>query len=162
MMDNIFIKKVDTPKYFNHKPLPFHGEYMPIPSPLPGYLFQAEVFYKFNQAEYKTPPGLIEIIKKPGVVIISGKEFAVGLRYIAGYNAPIVVYKGKCTGNSMRLCEENRAFVEYDEPFSTGLYHDVGLGCEIPQESYEAAAAIFARAWKAEKNASRKNKGGGQ
>jgi hypothetical protein len=36
-MNNSIIGKVSKSKYFNYRPLPLPGEYMPIPSSLPNY-----------------------------------------------------------------------------------------------------------------------------
>ncbi|GHV93313.1 hypothetical protein AGMMS50268_38160 [Spirochaetia bacterium] len=149
-MNNI-IEKVSKSKYFYHKPLPLPGAYMPIPSSLPGYLFQAEIQYQFNQTEYKTLPDFIEKIKKSGVVIISKNEFAVGLRYIEKrLNVPIITFKEKYTENIIQLCKENHTQIKYNKPLAISLYHGVSLGDEIPESLYEVVAGIFAKLSKTE------------
>jgi flagellar biosynthesis protein FlhB len=145
-MNNIIIEKMSTSRYFNYKPLPLPGEYMPIPSSLPGYLFQAEIQYQFNQLEYKTLPNFIEKIRRSDVAIISKNEFIVGLRYDKKeMYAPIILFKEKYTKNSMQLCKENYTPIKYNKPLARYLYHDCTPGSEIPGDIYEVVAVVFAQ-----------------
>jgi type III secretion system FlhB-like substrate exporter len=144
-MNNIIIEKVSKPKYFGYKPLPLYGASMPIPGSLPGFLFPAEVYYKFIQAEYKTLPDYIQEIKKSDIVIVGKNEFIVGLKNIEKkMKAPIVVFKEKYTKNIIRLCKENHTFVKHQIPLARCLYDDVDVGDEIPPELYQIVAKILA------------------
>jgi type III secretion system FlhB-like substrate exporter len=145
-MNNSIIGKVGKSKYFNYKPLPLPGEYMPIPSSLPGFLFLAEIQYQFNQLEYKTPPNFVAKIRKSCVVVVSKNEFSIGLRYDEKeMNAPIIMFKEKCSKNIMQLCNENNTPIKYNKPLARYLYHDGTLGDEIPEDAYKAVADILAK-----------------
>jgi tetratricopeptide (TPR) repeat protein len=144
-MNNVIVEKNGKSRYFYHKPLPLSGEYMPVPSSLPGCLFQAEIYYKFNQTEYATPPNFVEKIKKSSVVLISQNEFAVGLRYVRDeMNAPILIFKVKFSKKIIQLCNENHVPIEYNKSLTQNLYLDGEVGSEIPEKFYEVIASIFA------------------
>ena len=144
-MNNVIIAKISESKYFSYKPLPLYGASMPIPSSLPGFLFPAEVYYKFNQAEYKTLPDYIQEIKESDIVIVGKNEFIVGLKYIEKkMKAPIVVFKEKYIKNIIRLCKENHTFVKHQSPLARCLYDDVDVGDEIPPALYQIVAKILA------------------
>ncbi|GHT70096.1 hypothetical protein FACS1894110_20910 [Spirochaetia bacterium] len=149
-MNNVIFKKITNQKYFNYKPLPLPGAYMPIKSSLPGYLFRADIFYKFNDKNYVTIENRAEKIRKLFVLIVSRDECAIGLEYehkIA--HAPILSIKEEKNITALiQLCKENNIVVAYNKNICRQIFKTTDIGDTIPGIFWENIATIFVKAIK--------------
>lgn len=86
-------------------------------------------------------------VPKADVVITNPTHIAVALMYdIEKAPAPIVVAKGKglIAEKIKKLAKENNIPIKEDKPLAQALYKSVEVGEMIPEEFYQAVAAILA------------------
>jgi type III secretion system FlhB-like substrate exporter len=144
-------------KYYNQNPLPLPGEYMPIPRLIPGYLCKGEIFYKFNDPEYKTLENFNEIIKNICVLLVSRNKLAIGLRYVQEKdNAPKIIIKETNIKIVIGLCKKNNIEIKYDKILTEYIFEHSDKNQEIPTETYQKVATILAKIRREKKCSSQK------
>ncbi|EMO41276.1 flagellar biosynthesis protein FlhB [Leptospira noguchii serovar Autumnalis str. ZUN142] len=87
-------------------------------------------------------------VPEADVVITNPTHFAVALEYKPGiHKAPIVIAKGVDDFALLiiRIARENGVPTVEDRIQARGLYEEVELGAEVPQQFYRAIAAILSR-----------------
>ncbi|WP_342776080.1 EscU/YscU/HrcU family type III secretion system export apparatus switch protein [Leptospira gomenensis] len=87
-------------------------------------------------------------VPEADVVITNPTHFAVALEYKPGiHKAPVVVAKGVDDFALLiiRIARENGVPTVEDRLQARGLYEEVELGAEVPQQFYRAIAAILSR-----------------
>lgn len=87
-------------------------------------------------------------VPEADVVITNPTHFAVALEYKPGiHKAPIVIAKGVDDFALLiiRIARENGVPTVEDRLQARGLYEEVELGAEVPQQFYRAIAAILSR-----------------
>ena len=91
------------------------------------------------------------------VVIVNPTHFAVALRYDGSKPAPEVVAKGVdlVALAIRRLAEENGVPVIENKPLARGLYRDVEIGWQIPEEFFLAVAEVLAFVFRTARGRSR-------
>jgi len=86
-------------------------------------------------------------VPKADVIITNPTHIAVALAYQpGGSGAPKVLAKGKgkIAEKIREIARENRVPIRENRPLARSLFKSVKVGCEIPEELYEAVAIILA------------------
>ncbi len=94
---------------------------------------------------------MMQNVPKADVILTNPTHLAVALRYNAmEAPAPVVVAKGadKVAERIKELARENRVPIRENKPLAQALYKQVELGEMIPEDLYQAVAAILAQIWK--------------
>ena len=90
---------------------------------------------------------MMQNVPNADVVIRNPTHFAVAIKFDQEKNrAPIVLAKGadSLALRIVRIAEENGVYVMEDPPLARGLYAEVEVGQEIPEEFYHATAQVLA------------------
>lgn len=94
-------------------------------------------------------------IPKADVVITNPTHFAVALQYdVMVAPAPMVLAKGvdRVAERIKEIARENQITIEANPPLARALYRQVEIGETIPEELFQAVAAILAKLEKFKKN----------
>ena len=94
---------------------------------------------------------MMQQVPKADVVITNPTHIAVALRYnTLEAPAPVVLAKGanRVAERIKEIAREHGIPVRENKPLARALYNDVEIGEAIPEELYQAVAAILAQLWK--------------
>ena len=99
---------------------------------------------------------MLEKVPKADVIITNPTHFAVALQYDARVApAPVVVAKGldHLAEKIKEIARENNVPIRENKPLARALYKQVEVGDMIPEEMYQAVAAILAQIRKTQRPA---------
>ncbi len=94
---------------------------------------------------------MIQQVPKADVIITNPTHLAVALRYNASEApAPVVIAKGadRVAEKIREVARENNVPIRENKPLAQALYKQVDLGEIIPEDLFQAVAAILAQVWK--------------
>lgn len=94
---------------------------------------------------------MMQQVPKADVVITNPTHIAVALRYNSlEAPAPVVLAKGagRVAEKIKEIARENKVPVRENKPLARALYKQVEIGDMIPEDLYQAVAAILAQIWK--------------
>ncbi len=94
---------------------------------------------------------MMQQVPKADVVITNPTHIAVALSYDSmEAPAPVVVAKGadKIAEKIKEVARENKVPIRENKPLARTLYKEVEIGDMIPEDVYQAVAAILAQVWK--------------
>ncbi|MDL2272711.1 flagellar biosynthesis protein FlhB [Desulfovibrio sp. OttesenSCG-928-I05] len=94
---------------------------------------------------------MMQEVPKADVVITNPTHFAVAIRYnTMEAPAPLVVAKGadKVAFRIREIARENGVPIQENKPLARALYSQVEIGDMIPEDLYQATAAVLAHVWK--------------
>jgi flagellar biosynthetic protein FlhB len=95
---------------------------------------------------------MMQDVPKADVVITNPTHLAVALRYNAEESpAPVVLAKGEdyLAQKIKEVARENQIEIVENKPLARMLYHNVGIGEQIPPELYQAVAEVLAAVYRA-------------
>ena len=91
---------------------------------------------------------MFDDVPKADVVITNPTHFAVALRYdVMVAPAPLILAKGvnRVAARIKEIAKENKVPIERNPPLARALYRQVEIGETIPEELFQAVAAILAK-----------------
>jgi flagellar biosynthetic protein FlhB len=94
---------------------------------------------------------MMKEVPKADVVITNPTHFAVAIRYNSTEApAPVVVAKGadKVALKIREIAREHGVPIQENKPLARALYSQVEIGDMIPEDLYQATAAVLAHVWK--------------
>ena len=94
---------------------------------------------------------MMQDIPKADVVITNPTHIAVALRYnTMEAPAPVVLAKGagKIAEKIREVAKEHKIPIRENKPLARALYKEVEIGDMIPEDLYQAVAAVLAQLWK--------------
>ena len=94
---------------------------------------------------------MMQEVPKADVVITNPTHFAVAIRYDSmEAPAPLVVAKGadKVAFKIREIAREHGVPIQENKPLARALYSQVEIGDMIPEDLYQATAAVLAHVWK--------------
>lgn len=90
---------------------------------------------------------MMQQVPSADVVIRNPTHFAIAIKYDPERNnAPVVVAKGmdELALRIVKIAEENNVYITENRPLARGLYENVDLDAEIPENFYKPVAEILA------------------
>jgi flagellar biosynthetic protein FlhB len=94
---------------------------------------------------------MMQEVPKADVIITNPTHLAIAIRYNAlEAPAPVVLAKGadKVAEKIKEIARENKIPIRENKPLARALYRQVDIGDMIPEELYQAVAALLAQIWK--------------